>query len=280
MLYDGLTYTSSAELCEKMSAECDTAILAFSTGKDSLAAWLQMRKYFKRIVPYYCYCVPGISFVEDSLRYYEDFFGCHIYRLPHRSFFRFLRYGLFQPPYRIPVIEGADLADDMTYNDDVIGDIVRNCARLPDGAYVGTGVLVGLFSSVALIVATKIALLYTPVEYDYANPSMQVLFGLNLRITASSIVMYLIANMADIAVFDKLKEMTGGKWLWMRNNTATILCNCLENFGFIFLAFLGVYSAAQCVEIALATSIIEIVAAVCDTPFAYIGRKIEPMNRG
>lgn len=142
------------------------------------------------------------------------------------------------------------------------------------------GVLVGLFSSVALIVATQIALLYTPVEYDYANPSMQVLFGLNLRITASSIVMYLIANMADIAVFDKLKEMTGGKWLWMRNNTATILCNCLENFGFIFLAFLGVYSAAQCAEIALATSIIEIVAAVCDTPFAYIGRKIEPMNRG
>ena len=143
-----------------------------------------------------------------------------------------------------------------------------------------TGVLVGLFSSVALIVATQIALVYTPVEYDYANPSMQVLFGLNLRITASSIVMYLIANMADITVFDKLKEMTGGKWLWMRNNAATILCNCLENFGFIFLAFLGVYSAAQCAEIAIATSIIEIVAAVCDTPFAYIGRKIEPMNRG
>jgi uncharacterized integral membrane protein (TIGR00697 family) len=143
-----------------------------------------------------------------------------------------------------------------------------------------TGVLVGLFSSVTLIVATQIALLYTPVEYDYANPSMQVLFGLNLRITASSIVMYLIANMADIAVFDKLKEMTDGKWLWLRNNAATILCNCLENFGFIFLAFLGVYSAAQCAEIAIATSLIEIVAAVCDTPFAYIGRKIEPMNRG
>lgn len=143
-----------------------------------------------------------------------------------------------------------------------------------------TGVLVGLFSSVALIAATQIALLYTPVEYDYADQPMQVLFGLNLRITASSIVMYLISNMADIAVFDKLKKMTGGKWLWMRNNVATILCNCLENFGFIFLAFLGVYSAAQCAEIAIATSVIEIVAAICDTPFAYAGRRVEPMNRG
>lgn len=143
-----------------------------------------------------------------------------------------------------------------------------------------TGVFVGLFSSVALIAATQIALLYTPVEYDYADQPMQVLFGLNLRITASSIVMYLISNMADIAVFDKLKKMTGGQWLWMRNNVATILCNCLENFGFTFLAFLGVYSAAQCTEIAIATSVIEIVAAICDTPFAYAGRRIEPMNRG
>lgn len=141
-----------------------------------------------------------------------------------------------------------------------------------------TGVLVGLFSSVALIVATQIALLYSPVEYDYADAPMQVLFGLNLRITASSIVMYLIANLADIAVFDKLKQMTGGKWLWLRNNVATILCNCIENFGFIFLAFLGIYTAGQCFEIAIATSVIEIVAAVCDTPFAYLGRKLKPLR--
>lgn len=140
MLYEGLTYTSSAELCEKMAAECDTAILAFSTGKDSLAAWLQMRRYFKRIVPYYCYFVPGLAFVEDSLKYYEDFFGCHIYRLPHRSFFRFLRYAVNQPPYRVPVIENAGVADEETYNDETIGQIIRTCAKLPEGAYAGTGV--------------------------------------------------------------------------------------------------------------------------------------------
>ena len=140
MAYKGLTYSNSTELCEKMSAECDTAILAFSTGKDSIAAWLQMRKYFKRIVPYYCYVVPRLGFVEDSLKYYEDFFGCHIYRLPHRSFFRFLREGIHQPPYRIPIIEQAQIADETEWNDDVIGQVIRECAKLPEMAYVGTGV--------------------------------------------------------------------------------------------------------------------------------------------
>lgn len=139
-MYDGLEYTNSDELCAQMAAECDTAILAFSTGKDSIAAWLQMRKFFKRIVPYYCYFVPGLSFVEDSLAYYEDFFECHIYRLPHRSFYRFLRYTVNQPPYRVPIIEQAEIADEQMYNDEVIGEIVRTCARLPSSAYSGVGV--------------------------------------------------------------------------------------------------------------------------------------------
>lgn len=138
-MYDTLDYTSGEALCEQMAAECDTAILAFSTGKDSIAAWLQMRKYFKRIVPYYCYTVPGLEFVEDSLKYYEDFFGAHIYRLPHRSFYRFLRYMTFQAPERVTRIEALDLPGE-EYDDAMIGEIIRNTAKLPEACYVGTGV--------------------------------------------------------------------------------------------------------------------------------------------
>lgn len=139
-MYDQLEYSNSAELCERMAAECDTAILAFSTGKDSIAAWLQLRKYFRHIVPYYCYFVPGLQFVEESLKYYEDFFGCHIYRLPHRSFFRFIRGLVHQPPRRVSIIERANLPSESEYDDDTIGEMIRNVAHLPDGAYVATGV--------------------------------------------------------------------------------------------------------------------------------------------
>ena len=38
------------------------------------------------------------------------------------------------------MIERANLPGDDDYNDDVIGDMIRNCAGLPDAAYVGTGV--------------------------------------------------------------------------------------------------------------------------------------------
>ena len=141
-----------------------------------------------------------------------------------------------------------------------------------------TGVLIGLCSSIVLIGATQIALLYTPVDYDFADEPMRVLFTLNLRISAASILMYAVANLADIFVFERLRKATKGRHLWLRNNVATITCNCIENFGFIFLAFIGVYDARTCFEIAIATSIIEIVTSVCDTPFVYIGRKLRPLR--
>ena len=85
--------------------------------------------------------------------------------------------------------------------------------------------------------------------------------------------MYGLANLADIWLFNRLKTATNGKHLWLRNNVATIVCNGGENFLFILLAFLGIYTFGECLVIALSTTIIEIVVAVCDTPFLYLAKR-------
>lgn len=151
-------------------------------------------------------------------------------------------------------------------------DILAECYSTKDAK---KAINIGLFSNVILIVSTQIALLYTPSEFDYAHDAMSTLFSLNLRISIASAAMYYIANMADIYVFGKIKAKTEGRMLWLRNNVATILCNCLENFGFIGLAFAGIYDFQTIITIAVSTSIIEALVAVCDTPFLYIARKIK-----
>lgn len=136
-----------------------------------------------------------------------------------------------------------------------------------------TAVFIGLFADVLLIVSTQIALLYKPSAIDYADDAMRTLFSLNLRISLASMVMYFVANMADVKIFTKMKEK--GTALWLRNNVATIVCNCLENFGFIWLAFVGIYDTVTILEIALATSAVEMIVAVLDTPFIYVARKLK-----
>lgn len=84
-------------------------LLAFSTGKDAIAAWLAIRDHFDKVHPYYLYLVPGLEFVEESLAYYEQFFGVKIARLPHPSLHRWLNTYTFQPPERVAVINQAKL---------------------------------------------------------------------------------------------------------------------------------------------------------------------------
>lgn len=140
-----------------------------------------------------------------------------------------------------------------------------------------TAVYIGLFADAMLIISTQIALRYIPSAIDYADGAMQTLFALNLRISLASMVMYFLSNMADVHIFQSLKAK-GGK-LWVRNNLSTILCNCIENFGFIALAFAGIYDGQTILVIAASTSVIEILVAVCDTPFLYFARRLAYRRR-
>lgn len=125
------------QVIQAIRAQTDTILLAFSCGKDSIAAWLACRPHFRRIVPYYMYFVPGLEFVEDSLRYYEDFFGTRIIRVPSPSLHRMLNNFIFQPPERCSVIEQLRL-EDFEFLD--MQDSIRDHYNLGPECFVASGV--------------------------------------------------------------------------------------------------------------------------------------------
>lgn len=136
------------------------------------------------------------------------------------------------------------------------------------------GVWVGLGADIALIACTQLCRLYIPSAADTADPAIQRLFTMSLRITAASAVMFFISNWCDVLLFAKIKEITGGKYLWLRNNVATIVCNCLENFLFYIMAFYPMYGMGQIISMGLATCLLEIVIGICDTPFLYLAKRL------
>lgn len=131
-------------------------------------------------------------------------------------------------------------------------------------------VYLSLFGALCFVVVSQIALWYTPGEYDVADAVMQVLLGMDCRVTLAGITMLLIANIADISIYEKIKQLTQGRYIWVRNNVATIFCNCVENVFFMLLGFCGIYTVAECLEMALAVSVVEAFIGVCDTPFLYL----------
>lgn len=137
------------------------------------------------------------------------------------------------------------------------------------------GVYFALFSVLCYLVFSQILLAYNPNAIDFANDSMHTLFELAPRISVASIIMFFLSNILDVNLYEWLKKKTGGKYIWLRNNVCTMLCNSLENFFFYLIAFGGTMAVGDLMGMAIACSIIEIFIALCDTPFLYISRKLK-----
>ena len=134
-------------------------------------------------------------------------------------------------------------------------------------------VYLSIFCSITFIIITQLTLLFIPSSEDVVQESMKTLFSINLRTSIASMGMFFIANMFDIYIYNKLKEKMPNK-LWLRNNVATISCNCIENYFFNTFAFIGIFSIPTIISIATTTTVIEIIIAICDTPFIYLSKKL------
>ena len=131
-------YITGVDAIATIRAKTDTILLAFSGGKDAVGAWLECRKHFPHVVPYYMYIVPGgLEFIDESLKYYEGWFGERIHRIPHPSLYRMLNNFVFQPPERTEIIRAAMLPNP-SYLDSQ--DELRDSLGLGRECYVADGV--------------------------------------------------------------------------------------------------------------------------------------------
>ena len=133
---------------------------------------------------------------------------------------------------------------------------------------------IGIVSVILFTVATQFSLLFKPNELDLVNNNLKNIFAFNLRISISSIAMCYLSNILDIILFEKIKKKIPNK-MWVRNNIATIISNCLENYFFTIFAFIGIYDLKIIFAIATTTTILEIMIAICDTPFLYLSKKLK-----
>lgn len=140
------------------------------------------------------------------------------------------------------------------------------------------GVKFGIFAVLFFMLATQVALKYIPNAEDFAQGSFELLFGFIPRISIASVSLFAISNFVDIRLYEYLRQKSNGKKMWLRNNLCTIISNGGENFLFYLIAFGGVMPISTILSIALSATIIEVIIALCDTPFLYISKKIKSQD--
>lgn len=97
------------------------------------------------------------------------------------------------------------------------------------------------------------------------------LFGQGLRIIAGSLTAFLIGQLVDVYVFQKLRSVTGPGKLWLRATGSTLVSQLVDSFVVLFVAFYGVFTNAQILAIGITNYMYKFAVALLLTPLIYIG---------
>ena len=142
------------------------------------------------------------------------------------------------------------------------------------------GVFIGFFSLLVLTLLTQIDILFIPNQDDFVQEAMKTIFSLTPRICFGSMLAYLISNTLDIFLYERIKTLSpNSRFIWLRNNVATITSQFIDTLIFTFISFWGVFSPVVVLELCITTYLVKIIIALCDTPFLYIANLLNPAKK-
>jgi len=133
----------SEQVREQLAVEGRPVLVAFSGGKDAIAAELALADAGVETILVYLYYIPGrrpgrtLAFVEEGLTDLEQSLGKIVHRYPNPSLYRWLNNLVFQPPERCAIIEAAAFPD-VTH--DEMWELIRKDLGLPADTWVADGV--------------------------------------------------------------------------------------------------------------------------------------------
>lgn len=97
------------------------------------------------------------------------------------------------------------------------------------------------------------------------------IFGQGQRIIIGSLAAFILGQLVDVFVFQKLKRITSNKYLWLRATGSTLISQFIDSFVVLFIAFYGVFTNTQIVAIGITNYIYKFIIAIALTPLIYLG---------
>lgn len=112
-----------------------------------------------------------------------------------------------------------------------------------------------------------------PFNIDYAYSTI---FKQGLGIIAGSLIAFLIGQLLDVLVFQKLRAITGSGKIWLRATGSTLVSQLVDSFVVLTVAFyiFGNWSWAQVISVGIMNYIYKFVIAIVLTPLLYVAHYI------
>jgi uncharacterized integral membrane protein (TIGR00697 family) len=105
------------------------------------------------------------------------------------------------------------------------------------------------------------------------NASYMKVFGQSQMIIVGSICAFLVSQILDAFLFDKIKHKTGNRFIWLRSTGSTVISQLIDSYIVLYIGFVlpGKMSIGTYMSVAPTNYILKLVIAISLTPLIYLG---------
>jgi uncharacterized integral membrane protein (TIGR00697 family) len=96
------------------------------------------------------------------------------------------------------------------------------------------------------------------------------IFGQGMKIIIGSLVAFLVSQLVDVYVFQRIKKITGDKKIWLRATGSTLVSQLVDSYIVLFIAFSGTFTWQQILAIGVVNYIYKATMAIILTPVIYV----------
>lgn len=108
------------------------------------------------------------------------------------------------------------------------------------------------------------------------NRSFTLVFGQAQMVIIGSILAFLTSQLLDAIVFEKIKNRTGNRFVWLRSTGSTVLSQLIDSYIVLYIGFVlpGALTIEQFLTLAPTNYILKLLIAISLTPLIYVGHYI------
>lgn len=102
------------------------------------------------------------------------------------------------------------------------------------------------------------------------NEAYSAIFSQAGRLLVASLSATFFAQLLDVYIFEKIKNATQGRWLWLRNNGSTAISQFVDASIFYSIAFYGIIPNSVLPALILGAYLVKLLLTLLDTPIVYL----------
>lgn len=135
--------------------------------------------------------------------------------------------------------------------------------------YARKTVIAGFFGMIAALLLTKMTTLMPSASIWDLGQEYDTVLGVGSRVIIAAMISYIVSQSADLYIYAKVRDITGDRHLWLRNNASTLVGGFLDATIFSTIAFYGIHPLQP---IIMSAYIVRVATAFLDTPIVYLAR--------